>query len=242
VHDAGGTLHRHRRLHAGPTSYPIQKAYQPTATSRRVAARLSTGLAGLDAQLGGGVLPGTAMVLFGEPMNALELFGFHFAVGDANAGTLYVTTGPTEEDIKRGVKGVGGRPERIKVVPLARKDKTLPPLAKGARYMLDNFSTFSQFVGFEAAFAQLPGLREQARQNGSALLVAAIHGMHTAAEEAHLKLWADGVLELGFDRQGFGLYPYLKVTKMRGVPDSARFLLFKETPKGLFMESTRRVF
>ncbi len=57
-----------------------------------------------------------------------------------------------------------------------------------------------------------------------------------------MRLWADGVLELGLDRQGFSLYPYVKVTKMRGVPDSSRFLLFKETERGLFMESTRRVF
>ncbi len=133
----------------------------------------------------------------------------------------------------------GGRAERVKV---AQPNGELPPILKGARYVLDAFSPMTRAQGWEDIEVQLKKLKAQVRQTGTVALVIAIDGLHEKSELAMLKMWADGVMELGFDRQGFGLYPFLKVTKMRGVPDSARFLLFKETEKGLFMESTRRVF
>lgn len=205
--------------------------------------RLTTGLGGLDAQLGGGIPPGTVHVLIGEPMNALELFCHHFAAGASNlGGALYVATSALEEDVVAGVANVGGAAGKLKVEILGSKDKDLPSAPKGLRYVLDSFSEYVLRVGWDDAYKRLATLKEQVRAAGTNLLLVVTAGLHTDREMALLKLWADGVLELGLDRQGFGLYPYLKVTKMRGVPDSSRFLLFKETEKGLFMESTRRVF
>lgn len=205
-----------------------------------MADRLTTGLSGLDAQLGGGVPPGTVHVLIGEPMNALELFAYHFAAaGTQTGGALFVSQDLAENEVKGGVRAVGGRPERVKVAPGGDE---LPSILKGARYVLESFSPMTHRLGWEAVEKELVKLKAQVRQSGSVALIIAIDGLHEATEIARLKMWADGVLQLGFDRQGFGLYPFLKVTKMRGVPDSARFLLFKETEKGLFMESTRRVF
>lgn len=77
--------------------------------------------------------------------------------------------------------------------------------------------------------------------NGTALLMH-IKGLHEPVVETRLKHAVDGVIEFGVDRQGFGLYSYLSVTKMRGVSDATRLLLYKETDKGLWLESTRRVF
>jgi KaiC/GvpD/RAD55 family RecA-like ATPase len=176
-------------------------------------------------------------------MNALELFCHHFAAGAAAlGGAFYVATSALEKDVVAGVENVGGTADKLKVETLGPKDKELPAVPKGLRYVLDSFSEYSLGVGWDEAFKRLTALKTQVRANGTNLLVVVTAGLHTDREMALLKLWADGVLELGLDRQGFGLYPYLKVTKMRGVPDSSRFLLFKETDKGLFMESTRRVF
>lgn len=206
---------------------------------------LSTGLAGLDAQLGGGVPPGTVHLLLGEPMNALELFTYHFAASSPKSGikSQFVTTSGTEEQVVDGIRAIGGDPARSSVTSLAgAKQWTLPNPTSGHRYVLDSFSEVALHLGWDKAYDRLVELREKVRAGDGNLLVTAVPELHTPREIALLKLWADGVLELGFDRQGFGLYPYLKVTKMRGVPDSARFLLFKETERGLFMESTRRVF
>jgi KaiC/GvpD/RAD55 family RecA-like ATPase len=199
----------------------------------------------LDAQLGGGLLAGTVHVLLGEPMNATDLFCYHFAAGGTRPGqqkgegTEYITTAKSKEEILAGIKLVGGDVNEIDVTELGPKGA---PNMEGSRYVIDTFSEWALNEGWEKAFKRLQQLGDQARKSKMLLLAAAVPDLHTPKEIARLKLFADGVLELGFDRQGFGLYPYLKVTKMRGVPDSARFLLFKETDRGLFMESTRRVF
>lgn len=206
---------------------------------------LSTGLAGLDAQLGGGVPPGSVHLLVGEPMNALELFTYHFAASSPKSGikSQFVTTAAQEQQVKAGIQAIGGDPAKSTVTSLAgAKTWTLPNPTAGYRYVLDSFSEYCLHTTWDKAFERLGELREKVREGHGNLLITAVPQLHTDREIALLKLWADGVLELGFDRQGFGLYPYLKVTKMRGVPDSARFLLFKETERGLFMESTRRVF
>lgn len=206
--------------------------------------RLTTGLSGLDAQLGGGIPPGTAHLLIGEPMNALELFCHHFAAGaQAAGGATYVSTSATAEEVVAGVENVGGKAAKLDVSVLPHGKSWDPPdIPKGRRYILDSFSQYCLAVGWDKAFPRLEELKKQIRASEANLLIVVTPALLTDKELALLKLWADGVLELGLDRQGFGLYPYLKVTKMRGVPDSSRFLLFKETEKGLFMESTRRVF
>lgn len=206
-----------------------------------MAHRLTTGLAGLDAQLGGGVPPGTLHILISEPMNAQELFTYHFAAGDA--GCLFLSTEVAPEEVQGGLQRVSSHADKVEVQRLdVGTQGALPAAKKGARYVLDTFSAYAMQVGWDTAWAALQKLKEEVRGSGQTALITVINGIQEAPEIARLKLWADGVFELGFDRQGFGLYPFLKVTKMRGVPDSARFLLFKETPKGLFMESTRRVF
>lgn len=208
------------------------------------AARLSTGLAGLDAQLGGGLLQGSSQLVLGEPMNAQELLSYHFAAaGTLAAGTVFYTTDYPPEEVTAGIKRVGGKPERMAIVQLPKNGKwTVAAPQKGTRVIVDSYSDLVLEWGWDQAFQQLRRLKEETRKAGANLLITAATGLHDEVQRTRMRQWADGVLELGFDRQGFGLYPYLKVTKMRGVPESSRFLLFKETEQGLFMESTKRVF
>jgi KaiC/GvpD/RAD55 family RecA-like ATPase len=178
-------------------------------------------------------------------MNALELFTYHFAASSPKSGvrSQFVTTASTEKAVKAGITAIGGDAGKTTVTALAgAKQWALPNPAAGTRYLLDSFSEVALHLGWDKSYERLLELRDEVRKGDGNLLITAVPDLHTPREIALLKMWADGVLELGFDRQGFGLYPYLKVTKMRGVPDSARFLLFKETERGLFMESTRRVF
>ncbi len=205
----------------------------------------STGLPGLDAQLGGGTPPGRAHLLLCEPMNAQELFAYHFAAGGTHlpAGTQFVATEVDADTVKDSVAAFGGDLKHLDVVVLEEdSDWEIPLPEPGARYVLDSFSTLAQGAGWADAFEELTILRREVRAGDGDLLACAIEGLHAGLEAAQLRHWADGVLEMGFDRQGFGLYPFLKITKMRGVYGASRLLLFKETEKGLFMESTKRVF
>lgn len=210
-----------------------------------MADRLTTGLAGLDAQLGGGVLPGTVHLVLGEPMNAQELLPHHFAAGGSllGGGCAYFSTEETEAEIKAGIERVGGRKDRVHVLPMPYKGQwTIPDVKPGLRYVVDSFSQVILQAGWANAFGQLKRLKSQVRASGDAIFISVTSGLHSEVERLTLRQWADGVMEIGFDRQGFSLYPYMKLTKMRGIPDSARFLLFRETERGLFMESTKRVF
>jgi len=207
-------------------------------------ARHSTGMAGLDSLLGGGFPPGHVYLVSGEPMNAMELIGYHCASATAAGGSAgYFATENTPEEIKLGIQAVGGNPERVHVIPLPYQGKwVVPDAKKGMRYVVDSLSMLILNAGFMEAYQNLKRVKAQMRQNGDNLIVLVTAGLHSEKEVAMLRQWADGVMELGFDRQGFGLYPYLKISKMRGTPDSARLLLVKETDRGLSLDSTKRVF
>lgn len=200
----------------------------------------STGLTGLDSQLGGGIPAGSCVVVVSQPMNAQELLALQFAAGGDGESKVFASTSRPEADIHDALAAIGLNDAGLDVKKATAK--TLPATSGADRYVLDSFSDFVDQHGWDHAMKSLEGLRTALRKTGGVALITATEGIHTTAELTRLRMWADGAMEMGFDRQGFGLYPYLKVTKMRGVPDSARFLLFKETPKGLFMESTRRVF
>ena len=60
--------------------------------------------------------------------------------------------------------------------------------------------------------------------------------------ETRLRHMCGGVLEFGVERKGFGTYNYLYVSKLLNVTDPVKILLWKETEKGLWLESTKRVF
>src|ERR1051325_6081777 len=107
--------------------------------------RRSTGLTGLDAQLGGGVPPGTVHVLFSEPMNAQELIMYHFAAGGTRlaGGTAFFATEASPEEVQAGAGTVGGMANRVQVVALPIKGQWVLPEAKpGLRLVLDSGSTF----------------------------------------------------------------------------------------------------
>ncbi len=140
-------------------------------------------MAGLDAQLGGGVPPGSVHLLLGEPMNALELFTYHFAASSPKSGikSQFVTTSGTEEQVRDGIKAIGGDPGKATVTSLANaKQWTLPNPTVGYRYVLDSFSEFALHVGWDKAYERLVELREKVREGTGNLLVTAIPDLHNA--------------------------------------------------------------
>ena len=170
---------------------------------------------------------------------------FHFAAGGSRTagGSAYFSTEATEEEVKNGIGAAGGMMQRVQVVPLPIKGQYhLPEHKQGLRYVVDSGTTMIQRLGWEDSMKHLTQLKAQVKAHQDNLFISLVTPLHSLIEQATLRQWADGVIEMGFDRQGFGLYSYLKVTKMRGVPDSARLLLFRETEQGLAVESTRRVF
>lgn len=94
----------------------------------------------------------------------------------------------------------------------------------------------------ERVFRALRVMRAVVRSLPATAVVTMVTPLHDDKTVTLAKHVADGVVEFHVERKGFGIYPYISVTKMRGVTGSARLLLFKETETGLWLESTKRVF
>ncbi len=193
-----------------------------------------TGLAGLDRRIGGGFAPGTVHLLVAAPMNAVEALCLQAAKAFERS-KLFIA-GPHLGDLEEATA-------QWDHVSVRERDprKPLPRLEANTRHIIWSLTPFIEAQGKQAILPQLAQLRTQARKNGSDVLVVVEKDALDSAIMGCLASWADGVMELGFDRQGFGLYPFLQINKMRGVPGSACMILFKETDEGLFFESTRRV-
>ena len=110
------------------------------------------------------------------------------------------------------------------------------------RVVIESVSEAVHAYGLEPTLNMLRQLTGIVTKMGGTCAFLLVKGLHDHAVETAVRHLADGVIEFGVDRQGFGLYSYISISKMRGVPDATRLLLYKETEKGLWLESTRRVF
>ncbi len=234
--------------------------------------RVYTGIAGLDAQLGGGVPPGSSILLLAESSNALytfldELAGFGLEQGeqvlwfelDRPWGLLQ----PTFEQSAKKARGTltirhAYEPRMDAYSPNgsgldfdAIGATDVPPLAAKMlaeaepyryRMIVSSLSTLLQSVSVQEVQGMVRQLVAIGQPLGGLQVFTLIKDAHPPDQVALLKHACTGVFELGIERKGFGLYSYLKVEKLLGVPDAARLLLFNETENGLRLESTRRVF
>jgi archaeal flagellar protein FlaH len=237
----------------------------------------TSGISGLDAQLGGGFPRGSTILLLGDPCNALSVFAEQFCAGGLVAGepVLYFQfdrpARGAGDRIKKLAQELGGNKGTIKVLDgysgqfgangkngnghatdfvLLSPDKALgevlnEALKAGAgkyRLAVDTLSSVAKPGRDDEVVDFFRNLVHVGHETGGLHLVSIVRGMHSPPLEARLKHLATGVLEIGVERKGFGLYNYLQVNKMLDLSDPTRLLLFKETEKGLWLESTKRVF
>ncbi|MDX1612569.1 MAG: RAD55 family ATPase [Candidatus Thermoplasmatota archaeon] len=234
--------------------------------------RVYTGIAGLDAQLGGGVPPGTSILLVAESSNALyqfldEVAGFGIDQGEQvvwfeldrpwgliqapferaateGQGTFRVLQGYEPRVGSYSPNGSGLDYHEIGPSDVPSMAAKILSEVEPNRYRLvvSSLTTLLQSVSFQEVQGMLRQLVALNQSLGGLQIFTVVGGAHPPAEISMLKHMCTGVFELGIERKGFGLYSYLKVEKLLGVPDAARLLLFNETENGLRLESTRRVF
>lgn len=237
----------------------------------------TTGISGLDAQLGGGVPRGSTLLLIGEPGNAIPLFSEQFAGGGLDAAddvhffefdrpliglrdriNAFVLRGHEKKatlSIYDGYTPQFGQPRS----PAMRDANAIPISAMHA--LASTMSALQQQSASRPYRVVIESLSALARDGnerellefarnlvylgydlGGLHLISIVKGMHSNDFETRLRHMATGVLEFGVDRKGFGTYNYLYVSKLLNVTDPVKILLWKETDKGLWLESTKRVF
>lgn len=236
----------------------------------------TTGIAGLDAQLGGGIPRGTTLLLVGEPGNAIPLFSEQFAGGGLDVGedvhffefdrpvtelrkaiTSFVMRGNEQKAQLTLYDGYSPsfthsksmklrEPNAVAVHPAQALATCMGALqqvgGKPYRIVVETLSTLSRPDNEREILEFFRNLVFMGQELNGMHLVSIVKGLHTAELETQLRHLASGVIEFGSERKGFGIYNYLIVSKMLNLKDPTRILLWKETEKGLWLESTKRVF
>lgn len=237
----------------------------------------TSGISGLDAQLGGGIPRGSTILVLGDPCNALSAFAEQFGAGGLTQGEplLYFLFDRPPRGAPQRIKGLatdlGGVKGPLRVfdgysaqfgAPGANGHAAgdAPVLLKGENAASDvlNEAMKAGASRYRLCIDSLSGMARPGKdhelvdffrnlvhvghETGAMQLAVLVRGLHDPQVEARLKHLATGVMEVGVERKGFGLYNYLQVTKLLELRDPTRLLLFKETDKGLWLESTRRVF
>ncbi|GAC1306662.1 MAG: ATPase domain-containing protein [Vulcanimicrobiaceae bacterium] len=79
-------------------------------------ARVSTGIAGLDEVLGGGLLAGRTYLLSGPPGGGKTTLGWHFLCAGSHVGesTLFITFSETERDLRANALASGFATDRVR--------------------------------------------------------------------------------------------------------------------------------
>lgn len=237
----------------------------------------TTGISGLDAQLGGGIPRGTTLLLLAEPGNAVPLFAEQFAGGGLDIGddvhffefdrplpgireriNDFVLRGNEKKAALNLFDGYssqfgvsrGGRirdQNAIPLPPMHALGSILGALQQQAasrpyRVIIESLSSLAREGNDRELLEFVRNLVYLGYEMGGVHAIALTRGMHPPEFEARLRHMCGGVIEFGIERKGFGSYNYLYITKLLNVQDPVKILLWKETDKGLFVESTKRVF
>lgn len=259
---------------------PAQEADAESAPARaspQAGELATTGVAGLDAQLGGGIPRGTTLLLVGEPGNAIPLFSEQFSGGGLDAGEdihffeFDRPCGGIREAIsgfvQRGNEGKaeltvhdGYSPQFGMSVNTRVRDPKSMPVPTGTaveammaalqntaadrpyRLVVESLSSITREDNEREILKFVRNLVYLGHEMDGLHLISIVKGLHSPAFETQLRHLAGGVIEFGAERKGFGIYNYLVISKLLNVQDPVRILLWKETDKGLWLESTKRVY
>lgn len=249
----------------------------PAKASPAAGKLATTGIAGLDAQLGGGIPRGTTLLIISEPGNAVPLFSEQFAGGglDNAEDVLFFEFDRPAGAIRHGIESFVGRGNEGKaeltihdgyspqfgmsVNARVRDPRSLAvPMGTALEAMMSALQNTAAGRPYRLVVESLSSLTREDNERevlkfarnlvylghemGGLHLVSIVKGMHSPNFETQLRHLAGGVIEFGAERKGFGIYNYLIVSKLLNVQDPVRILLWKETDKGLWLESTKRVF
>lgn len=262
-------------IRGGPDLEP--DAASPAKPSPVAGKLATTGISGLDAQLGGGIPRGTTLLLIGEPGNAMPLFSEQFAGGGLDSGedVLYFEFDRPAGKVRAGIEGYvqRGNEKRAEVSVYdgyspqfgtshngrMRDPKSMAvPMGSALEAMMAALQNTSSQRPYRMVAESLSSLTHEGNERevlkfvrnlvylGHEMdglhLISIVKGMHSAQFETQLRHLVGGVIEFGAERKGFGIYNYLLISKLLNVQDPVRILLWKETDKGLWLESTKRVF
>jgi KaiC/GvpD/RAD55 family RecA-like ATPase len=182
-----------------------------------MADRLPTGISVLDRQLGGGIPPGSILLLSADPASQSESLLYEFA---AARGTLYVTTIRSEQAVRDAIDRYRGAMGRLSV----RDAGDYPPIDNATRLVKDLPENSNLIVDVVDPLENteptryrrfLNELQTHLVNTGSVAVLHAMHGEDTP-NRSLTEHMADVVFDLRTDTTGSQIVNRLAVPKFRG--------------------------
>jgi KaiC/GvpD/RAD55 family RecA-like ATPase len=182
-----------------------------------MADRLPTGISVLDRQLGGGIPPGSILLLSADPASQSESLLYEIA---ASRGTLYVTTVRSEEAVRDAVDRYRGGIDQLSV----RDAGDYPPIDRATRFVKDLPEESNLLVDVVDPLESADTTRYRRFLNElqthmvNTESLAVLHAMHGDAPDNRrlTEHMADVVFDLQTDTSGSEIVNRLAVPKFRG--------------------------
>jgi KaiC/GvpD/RAD55 family RecA-like ATPase len=182
-----------------------------------MADRLPTGISVLDRQLGGGIPPGSILLLSADPASQSESLLYEIA---AARGTLYVTTVRSEQAVRDAIERYRGGVDRLSI----RDAGDYPPIDNATRLVKDLPESANLLVDVVDPLEEteptryrrfLNDLQTHMVNTGSVAVLHAMHGSGTP-NRTLTEHMADVVFDLRTDTSGSQIVNRLAVPKFRG--------------------------
>jgi KaiC/GvpD/RAD55 family RecA-like ATPase len=188
--------------------------------------RRSTGIAGLDFQLGGGFPEGTSIVVYGGPLTGSDRMAKQFWQADERESKYFMIDSAVEEGM---IDVLGTKPE------------DLIQAMKGDRIVVDSLSSIILEEGIDVALRLLTdGIGAMKDAGGNALFLM-YAGLHTPMEEVRIMRAADVFLTLLEEYHGNTIERKLIINKLLYSDVPSRIYPYNIMDFGLELSTTARV-
>ncbi|MDD4126788.1 MAG: hypothetical protein PHV39_03775 [Methanomicrobium sp.] len=187
----------------------------------------STGIIGLDFQLGGGIPKGKSILLFGNALSGSDLLAEQFWLADKSKESTYLMMDkiPKKDMIGAGKLNLGEMSE----------------VMKGGWVVVDSLSTIILKYGIDSAVSFLEsGIKNITDNNGNVLFIM-YPDVHTPAEETRIIRNTDIFISLSNILHGNEIERSLTVSKISGADVPKRAYPYNILSGGIELSTTGRV-
>ncbi|MCK4327515.1 MAG: AAA family ATPase [Candidatus Diapherotrites archaeon] len=219
--------------------------------------RISTGVAGLDAVVGGGLFKASCVFVSGSSGTGKTVFSLHFARGglDKNEPVVFVSFEEPVDEIYRQASAFGwdlkkyGKENKLKIRSKTPEEADvqehieaivqLIDETKAERLVIDSLSAIANVFGDKETRRMLRALNNECKRRGTTLFVT-----FTAADllktdsisEGHLSTLSDAIILLKYVEMASEIKRSLVVLKIRGSKQDTKIREFEITDKGMVLK------
>jgi circadian clock protein KaiC len=216
--------------------------------------KLSTGVAGLDDLLNGGIPDGNVTLVSGPPGTGKSTFALQFLIEGAESDStgVYISLGEARERIVRNLREYGWdidthlEADRLEIMSpeLYKYDTLMRDMKNTARDMeadfivLDSVTVLKSY--FEDEFTirrKIMELKKLFERLGATTIMTA-ENAHSQRQAIGVEEYVvDGVIELYYEKEDDGFQRYIAVKKMRGTEHAMKIYPLKIGKGGITVEN-----